>query len=93
VNHHPDVEVAGRHTPVEHGTSEARQAAPSREDRYAGALLGVPAGDALGATCEFQPLAQIRDSYSDGLRDIVGGGPFDWSAGHATDDTDLKIFR
>ena len=28
-------------------------------------------------------------TYPDGLRDIVGGGPFCWPAGHATDDTDL----
>ena len=38
---------------------------------------------------EFSPWASIRDRYPDGLRDIVGGGPFDWPAGHATDDTDL----
>jgi len=32
---------------------------------------------------------QVRAAYPDGLREIVGGGPFDWPAGHATDDTDL----
>ncbi len=32
---------------------------------------------------------QVRTAYPDGLRQIVGGGPFDWPAGHATDDTDL----
>jgi ADP-ribosylglycohydrolase len=89
VNHLPDAVPAGRHTPVEHGTPEARQAAPSREDRYAGALLGVHVGDALGATCEFQSWAVIRVQFPDGVWDIVGGGPFDWPAGHATDDTDL----
>lgn len=86
---HPDAATTGQHLPGEHVTPEASQAAPTREDRYAGALLGVHAGDALGATCEFQPWATIREQYPDGLRDIVGGGPFDWSAGHATDDTDL----
>ncbi len=59
------------------------------ESRMAGALLGVHAGDALGATVEFSPWAKIRDTYPDGLREIVGGGPFDWPPGHATDDTDL----
>ncbi|HEX6198102.1 MAG TPA: ADP-ribosylglycohydrolase family protein [Jiangellaceae bacterium] len=63
--------------------------APSRADRTAGALLGVHAGDALGATLEFHSWSRIRDLYPDGLTDIVGGGPFDWPAGHATDDTDL----
>jgi ADP-ribosylglycohydrolase len=55
----------------------------------AGALLGVHAGDALGATVEFSSWAAIRARYPDGLREIVGGGPFDWPPGHATDDTDL----
>ncbi len=58
-------------------------------DRIAGGLLGVHAGDSLGATVEFQPWAAIREAYPNGHRDIVGGGPFGWSAGAATDDTDL----
>jgi len=62
---------------------------PSRADRAAGALLGVHAGDALGATLEFHSWSRIKELYPDGLRDIVGGGPFGWPAGHATDDTDL----
>lgn len=62
---------------------------PVRRDRIAGALLGVHAGDALGATLEFLPWQAIRARYPDGLRDIIGGGPFGWPAGHATDDTDL----
>jgi ADP-ribosylglycohydrolase len=49
----------------------------------------VHAGDSLGASCEFQTWDEIRQEYPDGLRDIVGGGPFGWPAGHATDDTDL----
>ncbi|WP_162907832.1 ADP-ribosylglycohydrolase family protein [Allorhizocola rhizosphaerae] len=59
------------------------------EDRIAGALLGVHAGDALGATVEFSPWADIRERYPEGVREIVGGGPFLWPPGHATDDTDL----
>jgi ADP-ribosylglycohydrolase len=58
-------------------------------DRYAGALLGLHAGDALGATVEFSPWSDIQTRYPDGVREIVGGGPFHWPAGHATDDTDL----
>lgn len=60
-----------------------------RRDRVLGGLLGVHAGDALGATVEFSPWADIRARYPDGVREIVGGGPFAWPAGHATDDTDL----
>lgn len=61
----------------------------TRLSRTVGALLGVHAGDALGATLEFNSHAQIKAAHPDGLRTIVGGGPFGWSPGHATDDTDL----
>ncbi|KAJ4111361.1 hypothetical protein NW768_011940 [Fusarium equiseti] len=60
-----------------------------RESRVIGALLGVHAGDSLGATVEFSPCNMIAKRYPNGLRDIVGGGPFGWPAGHATDDTDM----
>ncbi|KAF7562858.1 hypothetical protein G7046_g1272 [Stylonectria norvegica] len=69
-------------------SSNARQLS-ARQSRVVGALLGVHAGDSLGATVEFQPHASIAKKYPDGLRDIVGGGPFSWPVGHATDDTDM----
>lgn len=61
----------------------------TRHERALGALLGVHAGDSLGATVEFDSWEQIQGDYPRGVRDIVGGGPFDWPPGHATDDTDL----
>ncbi|KAF7553484.1 hypothetical protein G7Z17_g3609 [Cylindrodendrum hubeiense] len=61
----------------------------ARESRVIGALLGVHAGDSLGATVEFKSHRQIASRYPNGLRQIIGGGPFNWSAGHATDDTDM----
>jgi ADP-ribosylglycohydrolase len=60
-----------------------------RISRTLGALLGVHCGDSLGATLEFQPWSHIIREYPNGLREIVGGGTFDWPVGHATDDTDL----
>jgi ADP-ribosylglycohydrolase len=63
--------------------------ADPRTGRFAGALLGVHAGDSLGAALEFDTWESIRRAHPTGLRDIVGGGPFDWPPGHATDDTDL----
>jgi ADP-ribosylglycohydrolase len=63
--------------------------AADRHDRVAGALLGVHAGDSLGATLEFMEWSAVRDEYPHGLHDIVGGGLFGWPAGAATDDTDL----
>ncbi|KAL2207935.1 ADP-ribosylglycohydrolase [Sarocladium strictum] len=59
------------------------------QSRVIGALLGVHAGDSLGATFEFTTHAWIIENYPNGLRDIVGGGAFNWKAGHATDDTDM----
>jgi ADP-ribosylglycohydrolase len=60
-----------------------------RDDRRLGALLGVHAGDSLGATLEFMTWPRVMAAYPDGLRDIVGGGQLGWPVGHATDDTDL----
>ncbi|KAI9147999.1 ADP-ribosylglycohydrolase [Paramyrothecium foliicola] len=61
----------------------------ARESRVVGALLGVHAGDCLGATVEFAPHDYIAEEHPDGVREIIGGGPFSWAAGHATDDTDM----
>ena len=55
------------------------------QDRIAGALLGLAAGDALGATLEFVPPHQIVRRHTE----IRGGGAFSWRAGQGTDDTDL----
>ncbi|KAH7261658.1 ADP-ribosylation/Crystallin J1 [Fusarium tricinctum] len=60
-----------------------------RESRIIGALLGVHAGDSLGATLEFAPHDLIASDYPGGLREIIGGGLLSWSAGQATDDTDM----
>jgi ADP-ribosylglycohydrolase len=57
--------------------------------RISGALLGVHAGDSLGATLEFRSWQSIRAEYPRGLTEIIGGGTFGWPAGAATDDTDL----
>jgi hypothetical protein len=51
-------------------------------NRYRGALLGLAAGDALGATLEFKPPGTFRP-----LTDMRGGGPFNLQAGQWTDDT------
>lgn len=62
---------------------------PIFKSRALGALLGVHAGDSLGATLEFTDHASARAHYPHGLRDILGGGVFNWPVGQATDDTDL----
>src|SRR5262245_47739854 len=59
--------------------------------RALGALLGQATGDALGTTLEFESGSRIRARYPDGLREIVGGGPFGVKPGQITDDTELAL--
>ncbi len=56
----------------------------SFEDRAAGVLVGLAAGDALGAGYEFGPAF-------DGPVAMIGGGPFGWDPGEWTDDTQMAI--
>ena len=62
---------------------------PATLDHATGALIGVHAGDSLGATVEFRSAASIANDYPNGVREIIGGGPFNWNPGDPTDDTDL----
>ncbi len=58
------------------------------ESRIVGGLLGVAAGDALGATLEFMNPSEISRRF--GVhREITGGGALNWKPGEGTDDTDL----
>lgn len=50
-------------------------------------LIGLHCGDSLGATLEFGP--PQKDMFSH--REIIGNGPFNWTPGAATDDTDLML--
>jgi ADP-ribosyl-[dinitrogen reductase] hydrolase len=56
----------------------------SRNDRTVGVLVGLAAGDALGAAYEFGPAF-------DGAVEMKGGGPFNWAIGEWTDDTQMAI--
>jgi len=61
------------------------------KDRARGCWLGQIVGDALGTTVEFQSAARIAARYPDGVRDVVGGGPFGLLPGQVTDDTELAL--
>lgn len=56
------------------------------EDRFAGCLLGLATGDALGTTLEFK-----RPGTFAPLTDMVGGGPFGLQPGQWTDDTSMAL--
>ncbi len=58
------------------------------EEQFAGCLLGLACGDALGATLEFLSRDDIRARYGQ-LRAIIGGGWLRLAPGEVTDDTQM----
>lgn len=58
----------------------------SNRDRYRGCLLGLAAGDAVGATLEFCSPGSFTP-----LTDMAGGGPFHLKPGQWTDDTSMAL--
>ncbi|WP_025321814.1 ADP-ribosylglycohydrolase family protein [Deferrisoma camini] len=59
---------------------------PSREDRFAGCLLGLAVGDAVGTAVEFRPPGTFPP-----VTDMTGGGPFGLEPGQWTDDTSMAL--
>lgn len=57
-----------------------------QKDRFAGCLIGLAAGDALGTTVEFSQPGTFEP-----MTDMVGGGVFDLKAGEWTDDTSMAL--
>ena len=55
-------------------------------ERYAGSLLGLAAGDAVGTTLEFR-----RPGTFEPIEDMLGGGPFRLDPGQWTDDTSMAL--
>jgi len=59
--------------------------------RARGVLWGQAVGDALGTTVEFERGDAIASKYPRGVREVVGGGPFELEPGQITDDTELAL--
>lgn len=55
-------------------------------ERYKGSLLGLAAGDALGASVEFK-----KPGTFEPVEDMVGGGPWNLEPGQWTDDTSMAL--
>lgn len=55
--------------------------------RYRGSILGMAAGDAMGAAYEFLS----KDEIPEIIEDMAGGGCFDWKPGQWTDDTAMAV--
>jgi ADP-ribosyl-[dinitrogen reductase] hydrolase len=66
-----------------------RRRATGLADRARGTLLGLAAGDALGAPVEWLHPDQIHARYGGPLRDLVAAPP--WERGEWTDDTAMAL--
>src|SRR6266849_1096900 len=56
------------------------------EARFRGAMLGLAAGDAVGAALEFRAPGTFAK-----IDDMIGGGPFGLAVGEWTDDTSMAL--
>jgi ADP-ribosyl-[dinitrogen reductase] hydrolase len=63
----------------------------SLEDRYAGTLLGLACGDALGGPLEFRARDEIAVEFPAGVTEFVGGGWLRLAPGEVTDDTQQAL--
>lgn len=59
--------------------------------RAQGALIGLLAGDALGAQVEFSDPATIAARFPQGLRALLPGGTWNLIAGQPTDDGEMAL--
>ncbi len=66
--------------------TRAESVAVDERSRYRGALMGLAAGDALGATVKLKPAGSFTP-----VTDMVGGGPFHLEPGQWTDDTAMAL--
>jgi ADP-ribosyl-[dinitrogen reductase] hydrolase len=64
---------------------------PDMADRYAGTLLGLACGDALGGPVEFRTREEIAAAFPAGVTEFVGGGWLDLAPGEVTDDTQQTL--
>ena len=65
-------------------------AAPTRRERFRGALLGLAAGEALGAPAEFLTPEQSLERHGV-LTEMVGGGVYEVEPGETVDATEMML--
>src|SRR5215212_39004 len=63
----------------------------SLRDRYAGTLLGLACGDALGGPVEFVKRDVTAARFPTGVTEFIGGGWLDLDPGEVTDDTQQAL--
>lgn len=63
----------------------------SLRDRYAGTLVGLACGDALGGPVEFLNRDEIAARFPTGVSEFIGGGWLSLAPGEVTDDTEQAL--
>jgi ADP-ribosyl-[dinitrogen reductase] hydrolase len=63
----------------------------SLRDRYAGTMLGLACGDALGGPLEFLKRNEIAARFPAGVTEFIGGGWLNLDPGEVTDDTQQAL--
>lgn len=71
-------------------TEPVKESERMMRDRFIGTLLGGAVGDALGGPVEFMTAQEITNRYGT-LREMIGGGVYDWRPGEYTDDTSMML--
>jgi len=64
--------------------------AEKMRERFIGTLLGAAVGDALGGPVKFMTAQEIANRYGT-VREMIGGGPYNWMPGEYTDDTQMML--
>lgn len=70
--------------------TKTKEIAEKTRERSIGTLLGAAVGDALGAPVEFSTAQEIASRYGT-VREMLGGGLYNWKPGEYTDDTSMML--
>ena len=71
-------------------TESVKEVGPKMRERFIGTILGAAVGDALGGPIEFMTAQEIQRRYGT-VREMMGGGPYNWECGEYTDDTSMML--
>ena len=75
---------------VSESTKSVKEIERTMRERFIGTLLGAAVGDALGGSVEFMTAQEISNRYGT-VREMIGGGSYNWKCGEYTDDTSMML--
>jgi ADP-ribosyl-[dinitrogen reductase] hydrolase len=77
-------------TQVAEKTELVKETTEKMRERFIGTLLGAAVGDALGGPIEFMTAQEIANRHGT-VREMIGGGSYNWQRGEYTDDTSMML--